>query len=393
MKKKLDFFFILCVMLSLAALAVITAFSEKETFSYYENRDLAELPAPEADTILDGSYFSALEAYLADHAALREDLNTLDTAISLSLLHRPVVNDIVIQEDLLLPYLDYEVPDAAVIQQQAEALADNIQSIASAVEGYGGVYCYVAIPGQYSYCQTRYPDYLNNRSDYMALAVTALSDTLLRRGIPFLDLGSVYEALGYPMELSSTVDNHYSAQGAYLAYSQILTYLETLRSSQLKPLVCPEVTFTPVDRYYLGARARRLCNLIRTEEQIYTMTPAEAVSFTRRDNGDTVEAAVYTLPEDPQEPVTYSYYMGGDIALTQIDTGRDALPTVLLYGDSYTNAMECILYLSCDTMYSIDLRHYTDKTVTEFVREVQPDYVICLRDYGVLLSTEGNGGS
>ena len=199
MKKTIEALFVLCVTLTLALLALATVLSEKDTFSYYENRDLAELPTAKVDAILSGDYFSDLETYLADHAVLRERLNTLDTAIDLSLLHRPVVNDIVIQEDILLPYLDYEVVDTDSIYQQAEALADNLKSIADATESYGGTYCYVAIPGQYSYCEDQYPDYLNSRSDYMALAVPALSEALLRRNISFLDLGPVYEALEYPM--------------------------------------------------------------------------------------------------------------------------------------------------------------------------------------------------
>ena len=85
-------------------------------------------------------------------------------------------------------------------------------------------------------------------------------------------------------------------------------------------------------------------------------------------------------------------YMRMDVSITKIETNRSELPTVLIYGDSFTNALECILYLSCDTMYSIDLRHYTDSTLSEFIEETKPDYVFCLRDYEALLSTESNGG-
>jgi hypothetical protein len=43
-------------------------------------------------------------------------------------------------------------------------------------------------------------------------------------------------------------------------------------------------------------------------------------------------------------------------------------------------------------MYSLDMRHYTGGTVSEFIEKTRPDYVVCLRDYEALLSTDYNGG-
>jgi hypothetical protein len=152
-----------------------------------------------------------------------------------------------------------------------------------------------------------------------------------------------------------------------------------------------ELDFQPVNYYYMGSRTRKLFNLIENSEQLYTATPVTPVPFVRYNNGTQGAATVYSYPASGST-VTYSLYMGGDIAQTEIDTGRDDMPTVLIYGDSFTNAVECILYLSCDKMYSLDMRHYTGGTVSEFIEQIQPDYVICLRDYEALLSTEYNGG-
>ena len=80
--------------------------------------------------------------------------------------------------------------------------------------------------------------------------------------------------------------------------------------------------------------------------------------------------------------------MGGDIANTFIDTHREELPTVLVYGDSFTNAFESIVWYSFDKMYSIDLRHYTEMTIDQFIDEYRPDIVICIKDYTAVLSGE-----
>lgn len=90
--------------------------------------------------------------------------------------------------------------------------------------------------------------------------------------------------------------------------------------------------------------------------------------------------------------VTYSLYMGGDYANTVIDTGREELPSILIYGDSFTNAVECIAYLSFDEMHSLDLRYYKEMSLDEYIQTVQPDIVVCIRDYEELLIRTQNGG-
>ena len=68
----------------------------------------------------------------------------------------------------------------------------------------------------------------------------------------------------------------------------------------------------------------------------------------------------------------YTAYMGGDIGETVIDTGRDELPNILIYGDSFTNPLECLMYYSFNEMHSIDLRYYKDMTLEDYIRLYQP---------------------
>ena len=83
--------------------------------------------------------------------------------------------------------------------------------------------------------------------------------------------------------------------------------------------------------------------------------------------------------------------MNGDYASTEIDTKRPELPNVLIYGDSFTNAVECLLYTSCNKMWSLDMRYCDEGTLEEYITAYQPDVVICLRDYGAFLSAKDNG--
>ena len=56
------------------------------------------------------------------------------------------------------------------------------------------------------------------------------------------------------------------------------------------------------------------------------------------------------------------------------------------------NAVECLLYTSCNKMWSLDMRYCDSSTLEEYINAYEPDVVICLRDYGAFLSAEDNGG-
>ena len=75
--------------------------------SYYENRSLEPIPEYSLAGILDGSYFSSLNTYLQEHAVGRNTLLRWETILNLNILRRPVVNDVVIGEDVLLARQDF----------------------------------------------------------------------------------------------------------------------------------------------------------------------------------------------------------------------------------------------------------------------------------------------
>ena len=63
-----------------------------------------------------------------------------------------------------------------------------------------------------------------------------------------------------------------------------------------------------------------------------------------------------------------------------------------VYGDSFTNAVECVLYYGFNQMRSLDFRYYTEMSLGEYIETWQPDYVVCIRDYEQLANPTFNGG-
>lgn len=152
------------------------------------------------------------------------------------------------------------------------------------------------------------------------------------------------------------------------------------------------MTFSALPNPYMGSRTRKLLGLRGDDEKLLTAAFREDIPFTRLDNWQEVASAVYALPATEDEALTYGLYMGGDIAETCIRTDRSSLPTALIFGDSFTNAVESLAYYSFDEMRSVDLRHYKTQSISDYIAAYQPDVVICIRDYEALLLRSDNGG-
>lgn len=366
-------------------------FSKKEDMSYYENRSLAKLPTLTWQGALDGSMFSEIGTYVKDHAPAREELLAASTWADINILRRPVVNDIYLGDGVLLPYFPHEEVDYNAVAEKASDVADKFYERVRLVESFGGEYYFVAMPCQYTCYADEYPDYLNNRSEYLTSAKDAFLTELGEKGVSVLDMGAVWESSGRPDYFTSTVDHHFGIMGAYKTYREVLS-LHTAKTGEAQDVLEEDefdVTYLP--NKYMGSRLRKIFGLWDSDERLGFITPKIDIPYTRHNNGNLVASSVLDLPESADEDVLYTAYMGGDVAHTVIDTGRDELPTVLIYGESFTNAIETFLWHGFNEMHSLDLRHAEDGAFEALVKEVKPDIVICVRDYSVLLETEDYG--
>jgi len=370
---------------------VATLLRESETYSYFENRNLASMPEFTVDGALDGSYFSAVDTYIKEHSAGRTSLLKANTYLDMYVLKRPVVNEVVITDGLLLPWNNYETVNTDDINYWAATVAERLKSHSDLTESYGGKFYYVAVPCQYVCYEDSYPWYLNNREEYTDVSTGAFFGKLNELGIDYIDMLEYYESAGKPESFTSTIDNHFSIFGAYDTYVEIIKRINADTDYALDMLEKDEYTVETLPNPYLGSRPRKLFGMWSSDERLSTITPINAPAYERWNYGSQGAPIVYALPQNPWESVLYTMYMGGDIANTVIDTNREELPSILIYGDSFTNAVECVAWYSFDTMYTLDFRHYSQTSLDDFINEYKPDIVVCIRDYEALLLGTGNG--
>lgn len=389
MKKFFDRAFLLGLMAFLLAVpAALLLWSRKETTAYYENRTLAARPALTWESLRDGSFGSAMETWYSDHFPGRSTLLKADTAVQMNVLRRPVVNNMVVTEDVLLPKLDFSEYTAEAYRYTAPGFAEDFGKLNEYIESLGGQFTYVGFPEQRVYFEDLFPSYLNDHAAEAEAADTVFAEALAGQGVDFLDMRQVYAEQGNPAEYYSAVDHHYNYYGAYAGYRAILEKLAK-DGWDLAVLTEEDIDFVELPNPYIGSRNRKLYNLWENQDKaiILSETP---VSFTRTDNGQPSTKPLYVTPALDYMPTTYNLYMGGDFAETVLETNRPDLPDVLIFGDSFTNALETLLYTAFDETRILDLRHYKEQSLKDYIAAYQPDIVLCIQNDTFYYTAGGN---
>ena len=383
-------FLALLLAVLLAVPAGTALWSHRETTAYYENRTLAELPEATWESLRDGSYGTDLESWYSDHAPGRTTLLELDTAVQMNILRRPVVNDVVVNTPALLPKLEFSEYSEEAYQYSAQPIAEDFGALSDFVESCGGAFYYAGFPEQRVYFEDLFPDYLNSHAREAETADRVFAQALAGEGVAFWDMRQVYEALGDPAEYYSTVDHHYNYYGAYAAYRAILEKLAA-DGWDLPVLTEADIDLVELPNPYIGSRNRKLYNLWPNTDRAVIGVQKDPVAYTRWDNGAPSDKPLFVLPTEDYMPTTYNLYMGGDFGETVLETKRPELPDVLIFGDSFTNALETLLYASFDETRILDLRHYTEMSLKDYVAEYRPDIVLCVQNDTFYYTTTGNG--
>ena len=389
--KLANILFISAFLTFIFVIMVVTIAKPKLKVSYYENRELAQQPELDARAMLDSSYFYRWERFFADQAAGRATLVRLGTLIDLEVIKRPVVNEVIRSGGIYLGFNEFESVDPVLIRSQSKEIVGELSALNEVITSYGGVLYYVTVPSHYSWYADKYPWYLNNRKEYTEASLEAFTSDMYDAGIGLIEMKEILAGIEEPPPLFFSSDHHFTFRGAYETYRAIINRVNGDGKYDLPLLDGKDLSFLPLENPFLGSRLRKILGIPGITERTEIAIPHEEIPFTRTDRGKTWEVpSVYSLPQNGWDVIDYHIYMNGDISETVIDTGRQ-LPSVLIYGDSYTNAVECLMYLSCGVMRSVDLRDYKDMSLAEYVETYKPDIVVGIRGYEVLLEMTGNG--
>ncbi len=372
-----------------------TPITNEEEYSFYENRNLALPPEYNSEDFWSGQYCTDWETYLKDHIAGRDWMLEQYTRVSRDVLKKPVVGEILKSSDgkKLMPLLGFGQEELTEEEAAAQEMASRLSTLNELVSSYGGKFLYVGVPEQEVYFQEQYPFYAYNQAESWRAKKDIFCNALAAQGIPFLDMGQVFDDMGHPDWVYSNTDHHYNYYGAFYTYQAIIQTINQEREQLLPVLGKSDLDFQALPNPFIGSRNRKWFGQFETEDQLIMGILKQEIPFRRYIMGNEVAPELYAIPETTDEWVTYDCYNGGDRAECIIETDREELPTLLLFGDSFTNPLETLLYTSFDKSIYVDLReiNYLTQGILAYVEQYHPDYVVCVRDNSQFLNLTGNG--
>ncbi len=393
MKRLWEIIIVFCFSIIIFTVPVVMLCEEKEEKLLYENRNVTEVPAFSGKTFADGSFFEAAEGYMSDIFPLRNSILAIRTYIDGTILNKPVINDVIYQgEDKpMLPIVPHKASDEAATDKEVERMAERISYISDICHEEGAEFYFVGIPEQYSYFRDKYPEYIYNNEENLKMEERLLFDKINKKGVKFINMNMVFNNMGKDDSLYSYIDHHFSFKGAYETYKTIVSRINADLGCNVDILEDGDFKYKEVPNPYLGSRNRKLMGVYDIPEKAMIADFTNRVPFRRTDDGKVMDSVVYTYPMDNDEIIDFMIYMGGDVGETIFETHREELPKLLIFGDSFTNPIETIIYTGFDETRCLDLRHYDKKTISEYVREFKPDVVLMIRDDTRYLDFEGNG--
>lgn len=368
--KKINIIFITAVAVLLFSFPAATLMSDSVNWSVFENRTLEPTPVLSAKTVFDGSFFTSTENWLKDHIAGRDKLLTGYTAFLKYVFNKPNVNDVIDTGTSLLPYIPPQQVSLDDIQTEAEYLSKISEKTN---------FLYLGVPSQASMFADEYPSYLKYIADSNLETSRLFKTELDKCGVDFKDCKDILTK-----DMYFSTDHHFDITGGYAVYEAICEY------AGVNAVPWSDFSVKEYETDIYGSRNRKIYKLTSLSDKISYCEQNTHIPFTRFDDGVQVESKVFELPEENDVP-SYSIYMGGDVAETVIKTDRAELPDILVYGDSYTNAVECFAYLSFNETRYLDLRYYDKMSLEEYIDRYKPDYVFCIRDDGKYADLTGNG--
>ncbi|MBE6995851.1 MAG: hypothetical protein E7429_03865 [Ruminococcaceae bacterium] len=389
MKRKAQIVFLSLCALALVLVPLLTLIGPHKSVSYYEQRGLAKFPELSREAVLDGTYFSELETVYKDHIFQRDRILKVN-AIAELLLGRVTVNNIIVNSDKLLDSFGFLRWGLDYLKPEAEAIAAQYASLNGMITAYGGQFCYLGLPQQTTYFADEYPAYMDSRLWHTTGIRDIFGAAMETQGVPFLNMYAAFQAAGQPEEYYYDSDHHSSGEGAFFTYLTLMEQLSAQSGGELDYLTEEDFTKTTLKNPFLGSSNRKLYGLWDSADAVTLYTPKTEIAFTRYDNG-VPKNSINALPYTEEEVTTYSVYMGGDVAETVIQTNRPDLPSILIYGDSFTNPLESVLWANFNETRTLDYRYYTAKSLRAYIEEYRPDYVVCVRDESTYFARTGNG--
>lgn len=319
----------------LMSLALLTFVIEDQNFSKTENRYLQTMPEFKLAALLDGSFMSDIEDYLADQIIGKDFFLTLKSKTEQALLKREN-NGVVKAGDYLIEPFIY----------QEDNLIKNLEAINEFYQSNQAIFdmTVMIVPNQVGIYDTYLPAYLP--TDDQSHVLKIIDERL------HMDTVNVSQILRQHQEdnIYYHTDHHWTMRGAYLAY-------QVWFNERAKPLSDYQSEVVSTD--FPGTRYRKFHDLTLPKDTIewFNVTDELDLTITYSDGRVTNQ---YVHPHYLDETDQYRFFLDGNDALIKIDVNHEEKTNrkLMVVKDSYADSFVPFLLLHYDEIHLIDPRYY-----------------------------------
>ncbi len=327
-------------------------------FSSMENRYLAAFPAITWEGIRSGEFGRAMERYAADQFPLRDRWVTMKAWMEVS-LNKKENNEVYAGKD---GYLLQKLPEPSI------PLNEQMSYVRSFAEAVGIPVRFLLAPNSAAILSEKLPAFAPSpeQQAYIQQAYGLLGNAAA--GV------DVYETLRSHRDQSIyyRTDHHWTTLGAYYAYQAYA------RQAGVVPFAQDAFRIEKVSNEFYGTLSAKSKFRHVKPDEIEIWIPKETSyrhKVTHLDDGTELDSLYdwAKLNERDQYPV----FLGGNHALTAIETPEAPDRTLLLIKDSYAHAMVPFLAQHYNKIYMVDLR-YLNMGMKQYAAEINADEALIL---------------
>lgn len=341
-------------------IAIFNIIKPNTSFSSKENRYLQGFPTIKSKDIISGKFGVDFEKYSTDQFIGRDTWISLKTLSDLSMLKKDNTR-VYFGKDHYL----FDV-DPPIDKEQAKK---NIKSINIFLEKLKDknidIYA-LLIPTKSQVHTDKLPAYAPIVDEKEI--IDSLQESL-KDNIEILSLMDILKDKSDEYIYYRT-DHHWTSKGAFYAYEY---FLESIGETPLKE---EDFIIENVSKDFLGTSYRKANYYLAKPDEIHRYNPKDGIQYDITINQSNKENSLYDN-SFLNKIDKYSYFLGGDKSIIEIETSAESDKTILIIKDSFANSFIPFLTNHYKKVIVIDPRYF-NMSVVDYIEGMDLDEIVFL---------------
>ncbi len=329
----------------IAGISLVNWLTPSTDFSESENRSLQTFPEVNTEKVFSGEFSQEFESYANDQFLLRDGWVGLKTLASLAIGKKDNGRVFFGKDGYLLEM------DSVLNQQQLSANAEALGAFMAYAKQQNPALNLAVLmaPTATGVMTEKLPPLAVTYDQAQAIEQVRAA---MPEGVVFPDILSALNAHKADDNLYYRTDHHWTTHGAYWAYAELLTRWG------MTPLAREDFTVRTVSDAFYGTTYSKANLYTIRPDTVERYDPVTANPCTMKlDGKDTVYDSLYDESFLGKKD-KYSYFLGGNHRIYEIDTSVKNGRTLLVLQDSYAHCMIPFLAQHYEKIVVADLRYF-----------------------------------